>query len=144
MRIIIERNELIYIYLLELEHKFGMIDKTHAYINGQLLIDMDGNWIGVSIQKINEDQVDLNKISIIDEIIPKCYIFSDSELCYLFFNSFNTNVHEVYEQDFNLDIISEGLYGIEIILSSVNKLVFEKSLKKIIENKLHITHSPRN
>lgn len=99
MKITIEDERLIYISLAEPgQYK---IQETHADIDGQLLYDMDGNWIGVRFPEGHSLS-----------FVSHPFIEKGHDLLF----TAEVGPSQFYEQEFIVDVAKEGIMGIEIIL----------------------------
>lgn len=119
MKITIENNELVYIYLLEIEQRVGVVDETIPYVMGELLYDNQNNWMGIRLK----DQFDeFSKYEVIDEYNDKIKILIREHEIDMFFRQDGITVFKSTEQDFNIDIVGKKIYGIEIIVSDENSI----------------------
>lgn len=120
MKITIENNELVYMNLLEINQEVGVVDKTIPYVNGELLYDDKDNWIGIRLK--NEYNL-FNEYNFEDEYRDKVHIKVNESDAELFFNDNRMIVLKAMEQDFNIDVNGNRIYGIEMILRSNNSIV---------------------
>src|SRR5699024_8002754 len=112
MKLSIE-DELIYIYLTE----DGKLVATIPNVNGYLIHDKHGNWIGFQVEKSqyeNRQPIELPPFNQSD------FTYKESEEHITLF--FQAPVGELYyyEQECNLDIWNKKVVGIEIIRYSTN------------------------
>lgn len=99
MRITIEQGRLIYISLAERgQYKFK---NTYTDIDGYVLHDAEGNWVGIRFPKGRTWS-----------FVPHPFVENGCDLL------FTTEVQpsQLYEQELIVDVAKEGVVGIEIIL----------------------------
>jgi len=130
MRITIEDNELVYIYLLKMNRVSGVVDETIPYIIGDLLYDNEENWIGI---RIKDQFKELTNCTFVDEYDEKIKIATDENGIKILFSEEECVVNESCEQDFNIDIVGNKAFGIEIIVSERSSIKKRKIPTEMIE-----------
>lgn len=132
MRITIQNNELVYIYLQKGE-TLGDIE-TIPYVDCQLYVDSNNEWIGIKI--LNRFIDDYKKFE-----LPKanfeleCFdveLQQDRNFIKILFDN-KSEVNKKFNQECNIDIREGNLYGIEIILYKENQNMKRNIIKKFIE-----------
>lgn len=116
MRITIQDNSLIYIYLKEMGKYVDNISGNPEY-RSQILFDEFRNWIGIKILNIDiEGQIqELPRVGDIDYPMHTSIITEQPDSITILFDNQST-VSEIVEEDCILDLHPTGIYGIEVIL----------------------------
>ncbi|WP_438349198.1 hypothetical protein ACP8HI_00415 [Paenibacillus sp. FA6] len=120
MQITIEDNAIMYIYLKSSE-RYEKVGKLISDVRCGLLYDGSDNLIGIKVfnERTNDgngliEQIDLPNVGIIDMPIYKSKISkSESDITILF--DTDSIIHHIREDECNIDLCDEGIYGIEPI-----------------------------
>lgn len=133
MRITIENDELVYIYLMDVENRMGIVDETIPCITGALLYDDKGYWIGIRLSSPMEE---FQHYAFVDEYEEKVSISISDEHIEILFDENQRTIAHTCEQEFNLDITGNIVHGIEIILDEGNSIKKNAIPEKMIESKM--------
>jgi hypothetical protein len=133
MKVTIEQDELVYMYLLNRKSEFGMLDVTLPYIDGYLIYDFNGHWIGIQLEKRGEYANDFESFEFIDEMCPLSNIITTKEFVSIRFNNDEHENEYFVNQDFNIDLIGNKVFGIELIAWENNDLRRRKIPKEMID-----------
>jgi hypothetical protein len=131
MQITIEDNSLIYIYLKE-QHKY--IDNIAGESNVQCFLqyDEDQNWIGVRIPTKNGSNNKTLMVGNVDYPIYQGLVTeSEDDIFLIFDRESRTKIEK--EQDCNIDVHPEGIYGIEMILWNENHIESKEKVRPFIK-----------
>jgi hypothetical protein len=122
MQITIEDNKLIYIYLKS-QSKFENNIGGNFSVKCFLLYDDKSNWIGLQIQNEYSDgeKFRLPFVGNIDYPLFSANITESNENITILFDKTKA-IHRLAEQDCNIVLNVEGIYGIELILWLKNDL----------------------
>lgn len=116
MHITIEDNSLVYIYLKK-QQKYVANNGGESSVQCYLLYDQYGNWIGMKITNRDTDGklINLPRVGVIDYPMHSGEVIEIESEIILKFDK-DRDIDKVKEQDCNIDIHPEGIYGIEMIL----------------------------
>ncbi|SDT24348.1 hypothetical protein SAMN05444162_3533 [Paenibacillaceae bacterium GAS479] len=132
MNITIEDNQLVYIYLKNQE-KYIYFTGTKSSVKCYFQLDDDNNWVGIRIAKEYSygGAPLLPEVGQIDYINFEGTVQEDEHNILITFDTYSKVCREL-EQDCNLDLIPEGIYGIEIILWLANVDWKKEKIQKYI------------
>jgi hypothetical protein len=133
MEITIENNELVYIYLMDVENRVGIVDDTIPFVMGDLLYDAGGYWIGL---RLKDQFHEYGHCKFVDEFAHKIEIQVNEDTVEAFFDSGHTQVARTRRQDFNIDISGGKIYGIEILVDSDNSIANKRIPKEMIKREV--------
>ncbi|WP_435921120.1 hypothetical protein [Paenibacillus sp. DYY-L-2] len=133
MHITIEDNNLVYIYLKE-QQKYVENCGGESSVQCYLIYDQNGNWIGVKITNKDTDGnvITLPRVGAIDYPIYSGEVIELENEIILSFEK-DKEIMMVKEQDCNLDIHPDGIFGIEMILWTGNNITQKEMVKPFIK-----------
>lgn len=115
MKISIEDGDLIYIYLID--PKYIKSISTITNVNGYLIHDQPGNWLGFRVEKSQDD--DRKPIELPPFVKGKFLTVELEEYIDILFVE-GVNPDQYYEQECHLDVSNGAVVGIEIIMFTWN------------------------
>ncbi len=124
MKITIDNNEVVYIYLKNREIK-KQVETTIAYAPCRLLYDHNNKWSGIEIgyfdEKVEIKFDQLLAYDFVDENIPKASVEYLEDCVRILFKE-DVKIELSKPQDCSIDVIGSDIVGIEIQLWEKNKL----------------------
>ncbi|WP_072337079.1 hypothetical protein [Thermoactinomyces sp. DSM 45891] len=115
MNITIENGQYIYISFLK-RNGFGIVEDTYLSVNCCLLFDDKNNWIGLEVSNENfNGPIQLPPLKEIEFPMHEAIINESGRTLEILFDK-DLQVARKIKYACNIDVISEQLYGIEILL----------------------------